>query len=910
MKPKQLILSGWGPYKNKETVDFEQLNTGGVFLITGPTGSGKTTIFDGISYGLFGMPSGSIRERVSMRSDFATADQETFVTLVFEHKGSEYEITRYPKYMRPKKRGDGEIASIEKAILRLPDGGIIEKINSVNEKIVEILGINHHQFKQIAMIAQGEFQSLLVSDSDSKAEIFRNIFGTEIFNEIEHLLAQKGKEAYASVKNLQTRLEESVAPLKDSRHEQVCQAVSGQDISYKDLLGKLKEAIDLDEKQINQLEEKLGKDKNKENKLENLVKDVEKSKSRLEAVSSQLADIEQHKIQVEEVFVQAKEKYSFRPKMQEQLQQLQEKKVTLDNQAEELKKLKEKEDTLKSAESGLEKAKEKLKQLENHCLKAKENIGENIEEDLPQILLAENRRQMDLAVSQLEDAKAEEKQALNLIKDIHKYAQTETETKKAEQLMTEKQHRYRQMDIEYKNAIAGILASKLEDNQPCPVCGSCNHPAPAKLENHVVDEKILNAMELESQEATALWNEKIKEMSVLFETCKAAGNRLGIKEEHIFKEEQWHSVFKENVIQKENAVNQLRLTEGKIKDYEKVQIEKEAQVTVVQKALESFNTAKEIYDAFSKKDNGKNTSIEDITNSLTIVEESINEKKKEISKFENDYETAQLENSTITARYEETKKNITSSNNDYCRDLEALENCVGKENLETIDQIIEQLKDQINLTEKHLKDIQYEHKQNINISQSIETKLKGMDQALTAYGYIRDLENAARGNNQKRMAFEQYVLGAYFEEILLSANIRLGQMTEGRYGLSKVKEVSDKRKKNSLDIEVFDHYTGKCRSVKTLSGGESFKAALALALGLSDVVSSHAGGMDMDILFIDEGFGSLDEGSVETAVDTLMSISGNNRMIGIISHVGELKEKIEQQLVIEKTAEGSRIQAI
>lgn len=940
MKPKKLTLSAWGPYAGCQYVNFETISDG-LFLLTGPTGSGKTMIFDGISYALFGALSGKVRERDTLRSDFAKDSEETYVSLVFEHKGMEYTIIRHPRCIRKKKRGEGEIAVNEKACLYMPDQTVIENLTAVNEKIKDILGVTHEQFKQIAMIAQGEFQELLIADSKKRVEIFRNIFGTEAAERTARILSERSKALYSEIRMHKNRSDEAMASIISDGHDRLSKLLAEpvqNEIQISEALFEAvaddKKALKLTDRQLQALEA----DETAAASEYKLYKEYEMSAQKEEAVLLKLkASIEKNKAQL----LKLQPEFDKLSERENALLKLQ----TAFEETGRLMKLLNERETIKTSVAAAALAAKTDKDHENRLSLALDKDKKTFDE---------NKKAIDAGAGAHADVvKAETKVSENTraigecsllieqcrdfvrIKKIHA-AKVPVYTA-AQENADSLRSRYEAAELLRRQAAAGILAQMLKAGSPCPVCGSQSHPAPAKAVSGVVSEAQLKTMKSDSAAA-----EK--------EAQKLLNELTGLQKEKVLY---WQNISRQ-------AVPVLALDEGRplvgedglfVTErlfYEAVQAEKEALLkkdTVLKHSLLSAKQKKSAYDELVKSQEKLSQTIFKQENALKAAVLKSEASKAEFQKcgalLEDmdsrlpsgiSIEVAIKEKAALERKISVETCGIKKVRDDYHSvglllaseegQLQKSEEIVGKNKAQAaavLEGILKYtdglgadewllLKSEEIRVKKEARDKLYRrYHQNKDISRELKSKNEKMEKLKADYSVVKSLEDAARGNNSRRLEFEQYVLGAYFDEILAAANIRLNHMSEGRYELFRCEKVKDMRRRSSLDIEVLDNYTGRRRSVKTLSGGETFKAALSLALGLSDVIQSYVGGIDIDLLFIDEGFGSLDETSVQTAVDTLMDLAGGSRMVGIISHVSELKERIDTQIVVEKGVCGSII---
>lgn len=1026
MKPQILIISAWGPYKDKVEIDFRKLGEQGLYLITGSTGAGKTTIFDAISFALFGDLSGMVREKDKVRSDFADIDTKTYVELVFTHRRVSYRISRNPRYLRPKKRGGGFTAQSENAELTLPDGKYLEGIASVNEKIEQLLGMNYAQFKQISMIAQGEFQKLLTASSKERTEIFRNIFHTKVYETIQQILTKQSKELRSSIMERKNKMEEAV------------HATKVDDESYQDMLSQenlpvdrivevltksieedqcqevsLQEQLEILEKQAMELYESKIEAKQSAKKLEELQSVKEKHKV-FQEEEKQIKDLEQ-KIQ------KAKRTRKVRPiqlaysNIYQQYNEYKETYQALKEEEEKQEKLYQKWKKAYDSKDKLEALideKKETAQLYEQWMRSFQELGQL------QKSLFGRQQQMEQGKEQLEDRKkiislkedtikeakerftklhsleAEQESLENQIKsrfDRQKryrvLLQLANDLKKMEEELVGLQASYRQLDEEakkkkqkfeyyddcYKKAAAGLLAANLSEGAPCPVCGAVHHPNKAVITNSVLKEEELQKLKREydkalkkvetsqqkaaqchgnviarqeqvKEELTLIQKESISEVKQaeknLQDELKAMETNLRKRQEQLIQREKLAAEMtelendlqkkKEEIEKLEESMELCRkeymITEAGIESVRKnipnhitskeklTLLQKENEVTLKQ-YQKNYN---EILAEYQKAGANRERILglrkqkeEDCKKAKSLFDDKRQEYKEALQ--ENGFDTVESYSESILEDNDISKleTNIQvyyrekKSNEDYL--LRLTKECeqqkpVDLEKLNEQEQVLTEKKKSL---EQRKKECYARSMANERSLVSIQKNKEEMLKLEEIYGKMSDLERVSRGENAYRLIFEQYVLANYFDEILQAANVRLNKMSFGRYSLFRVQQVNDARTKSSLDIEVLDQYTGKLRHINTLSGGESFKAALSLALGMSDVIQQHAGGVKVEALFIDEGFGALDSESLDQALNTLTGLVSEHCMIGIISHVAELKERIEKKILIEKSNMGS-----
>ena len=867
MKPVELRISGWGPYKDLQTIDFTRMEERGLFLITGATGAGKTTIFDAIMYALYGCMSGEVREKGSVRSDFAKPDTPTFVELSMTHGGENYHIYRNPEYLRPRKRkgADGKelTKEKEKAVLTLPDGRSVEGSSEVTRKIEELLCLDYRQFKQISMIAQGEFTKLLTASSQEKTKIFRQIFDTGLYEKMAQILKERSNAIYKEVSGYRHKMDEDVElyyPEEESA-EKFAALVQGEAYDYEAVLAFLKEE-----------KKRIGKEEKE------VLAHYQQLEERTLALNGKLVEA-QKAAELQKSFEWETDRKRLLDSRKEEMQQ----KETLLWKADRAGEIRQQE--LLCEESG--KQIDKIKQQIWHL---QEETGVREQQILTLQKLPEYQADFEAACKlkeKLSDQERESKHNKELCKQLEGqlkqlqevYLKLEQEEKLARQA-------YEETERLYRHNLAGILSSELEENRPCPVCGSVHHPAPAAVtEEHLTKEKVDQAKKewLQKQERTMCQHGETMAVKGKAEQAKEKGCELlksiGQMQE---QEEQLPTQIKELL-----SKYTRKSFEGELNRLLKLRVEsaeKQEQIRSLQEELqkdqELFREREEERDALLMKYGF--VSREEYQGSL-LSKEQIEDGKRELQ----DYEKNCKANEELLQHLKEQVQELVLP------DMETLqvELQAAMEEKRIVQQSLSKKQESRNLTERTLT--------------SLKTKLVSLRETMERYSLVKGLDDLANGNNKKRLVFEQYVLISYFEEILYAANLRLQTMSGGRYELRRVRGIVDARSKDNLEMEVLDYYTGKYRSVKTLSGGESFKVSLSLALGMSDVIQAQSGGIRVETMFIDEGFGTLDGESLDQACLVLQGLTESNRLIGLISHVPELPEKIPDQIRIHKTNTGS-----
>ena len=885
MKPLKIKISAFGPYKNCIDIDFEKLGESGIFLITGDTGAGKTTIFDSISFALFGEVSGSNRPVPSVRSDFADNDTETFVELEFTHKNKKYKIRRNPAYERTKKRGEGTTKTSAEASLEYDDK-VISGTKNVDIKIEEILGINSKQFKQISMLAQGEFLKILFAESKDRTEIFRRIFDTDIYNQIAKRLAYKTRIAKTELEQLKDyfAINSSNIVWKDG-----IQSVQQKDVNelfIQEILEKLQQEIKVNSEQFGKCQEQISKQSDENSKIE---KEITAQKDKNDKIDRCQKLQEEQKV------------------LQEKQEDIKQKEILIQKSQEIINKILPKEDKKKELEKEIS---QKQKVLQD--ISEKIELGNKKEEKFKQVLdLLEIIKVQFQKYSELKDGKTELEDKIKKLQVIIK----EQENKKIasenaqklevewEKLSTE----VLEKEKEFFKEQAGILAEKLKENEPCPVCGSLHHPNLAiKSKSVLTKEELDNLKEKEEKSRKILTDatNKVTEINSKIETLiKEFGEKPDV--------ELYNKKYLEISEELEKAYNQLNDNYKQImlKD---IVIESFEYDIFKEKITNKISKEREEFLKFQTQQEENKKQIDELLQKQEKAQNDYQNTLKELG-FENEeqYKKSVLNNSQIEIFSKEIEKYKTDVTINATKLEEIQKEIKGFEKVDLTAKIQEFNNKKQELENMRKQQMEYHRifENNNRILVDLQTNSKKLDSKIKEFTMVEDLSKIANGTvyGKRRIEFEQFVQASYFDMVIIEANKRLLKMTDNRFLLVRKESSERVSDKIGLELEVIDNYNGKRRDVKSLSGGEAFKAALSLALGLSDVIQSYSGGIVVDTMFIDEGFGSLDTESREQAINTLNQLTDNHKLIGIISHVTELKERIDKKIIVTKSTEGSKI---
>ena len=1037
MRPIKLTISAFGPYASKQVIDFEELKGRNIFVISGKTGAGKTTIFDAISYALYGEASGESRETDSLRSHFADDNTETYVELEFELRGEKYTVNRVPKQKKKKARGEGYTEKSADATLTLPDGKVITKVKNVTDKIIEILGITREQFKQIVMLAQGEFKKLLLADSVEREGIFRKIFNTYDFEKIQAEL--KDKAANLS-KNRTKSKHEMEINLKNIKGEH--DIVIDEYVDFPLVIEKLKDLLERDNniyKTLNEEGQEVDNNlqvKNQEKAIietnNNLLKEKEiitkaleellskedeyknKSKTIIDGKNAkEVKYIEDKLIETTKKLTKREEDYNLSLKNIDSLKLKQEEA----NKLLQIEESKECDREKLSVEiNNLNKLEEKIIELDSlnnkvmHLKQSAENSKLQIinnKKETEELKKSKEEKELQLKdIATLETKKVElesdikaKNKTLDEVRELFKvirsfqntyiehnnkakeYKEFEVEYKKVKE-------NYEKMDDLYKKEQAGILASKLQENEPCPVCGSTNHPNKATIKENLkipTKEELKVAKEnLDKLEKENL--EKINNLTTLNSNkttyLEQVNNHLSMLSATLNIDKTFNSETAKVV---KNLGTELKSVIDKLKDELlkvidkislKVKIEKELNLITTtinerEQNLIKLEESEKIYtteltqnitkiDEYKKEIPENITDLKTLNNLIEVKTKELNISKEKLAKLrlenENLAKKLEGENSTskeINKSIEELKLEIANNKANFNEAIkeQGFDNIQTYEDaklqismVESLEKEVENYNSELKLTKAKQEDIINKTKDIVfmdittideeirsiqNNKKELESKLRELHAIIVGnktilknvenlniefkeieeeYKVLGELADLANGKKAPYISFERYILASYFEDIIEAANIRLEKMTGDRFSLIRKTSKSKGAGQKGLELEIYDNYTDSSRDVSSLSGGESFKASLSLALGLSDIVQSNAGGVSLDTMFVDEGFGTLDPQSLDNAIDSLLELQRGGRLVGIISHVEELKERIDAKLEVTSTSKGSKVE--
>jgi len=1088
MRPNRLTISAFGPYAGRVELDMDQLGTNGLYLITGDTGAGKTTIFDAIAFALFGAASGSSREPFMLRSKYALPETPTEVELVFTYKGKQYTVRRNPEYERPAKRGSKPVLQKAGAELSYPDGRVVTKARDVNAAVREVLGIDRSQFLQIAMIAQGDFMRLLFAETKERQSIFREIFQTGCYQTLQERIKEEAS-------TLSRRYEAA----RSSVEQYVCGAQCGGEDALRPQLELAKEGKMPIPEASELIEKILAQDTQAEAALDAQAGELDRQ---LTAVHTRLVKAEEYRKAEESLKLAEDARRAAEEKLEGLSRQLIEQRArqpereALDQELARLKTELDRYDVLEQKRSEylalerqgetesaeLEKAKAALidaqrlteqwrterKSLEHageerEKLAGKRLLAEGVQERLASLwreleeyqagvrelrraeeacsrtAAAQEKRkreydQQSAAISRrkderkaLEDASARRERLMrerelaeerrtglkSLEKQFSKYKQDCTALEKAQaayQCAFARADRLLE-DYNEKNRVflseqAGILAETLKDGLPCPVCGSPHHPkAACKAERAPSEDELKQAKKAYDQaqeearqtsQAAGVLNGGVQAQRANLEQAvekwlgpciledgpdrltemaeenrkklTAVGRELAEAERQLVRKEE----LEKEITRMEKDLEKMDADMGTLEEQAKAA---ERRRSTCEGSVQSRQTAAQVHLAeiagdcpwkdapvrVKKQQEENQTMIATLNRQIDAEEERIKQKKaldvripkaeKRLEEMERDIASRNEKLLSEAGKRVELKKQLEelAGGLTFARKAEAERHsgrlaekrAAMQEELESVERAcglagkgvaiqkgrIEQIRRQLEASEKidmeqeserrtallkeksaaeeQRKALQIRTAANRGVLQNIREKSSDCAEAERKLTWVKSLYATASGQiSGKKVMLETYIQMSYFDRIIARANTRFMVMSSGQYELKRRPPVGHNQSQGGLELDVIDHHNGTERDVRTLSGGEAFQASLALALGLSDEIQSSAGGIQLDTMFVDEGFGTLDGDALQQAMKALSDLTEGNRLVGIISHVAELKERIDKQIIVTKRRDG------
>lgn len=913
MRPITLTMSAFGPYAAKTVIELDKLGTNGLYLITGDTGAGKTTIFDAITYALYGEASGNTRDVNMFRSKYAEPSTPTEVELTFEYAQKIYTVKRNPEYDRPKARGEGYTTEKANAELHYPDGRVVTRLKEVNKALVDIMGIDRSQFTQIAMIAQGDFLKLLLASTEDRKKIFQKIFRTQCYYQLQERLKQQTGDLVKEY---------------DQTGSSIRQYINGIACHPDDVLklevdkakkGELKntEAVQLVEKLIKQDDaaqqkvlEQIGKlDKQKQKIAAQLAvadnrktteEKQEKAKENLAMETKRLKTLETEK----------NEAAAHQPEVQKAVEAI----AKLEAQLPEYAEMQKKQTERTVLQKALEELAQKIKKEEE----AAEKLAQSIKDLKAEQASLQNAGAAQAAQKAEKDRLAEQQKDLEALKkEYTAYQKLEAQLKKAQADYAQKSEDSGQKRAEYEHknklyldAQAGILAETLTEGMPCPVCGSLEHPHPAQKPENAPTKQELEICKAKAEEAEAATQEASSKASNCIGQVDASRETLQARGQKLLGTDAIEEMERLCCEKQQQTAAALQKAEQQLEEIEKQLGRKAALDQLIPQKEGELDQCKNRRGSYETQQAGDGAKLQAAEKRLKELAEKLSypseaEANQALQKLREQKEAWEKAIQETQKAYDECEKNLAALKGTlegYQKTLQGME----KVDVQAVLAAQAEADQQKAASEEQKREIGDRLAVNGPILENLQPQIGKMEETEKRLQCVQALSDTANGrlSGKEKIMLETYIQMTFFDRIIRRANVRLMVMSGGQYELKRRVNAENNRSQAGLELDVIDHYNGSERSVKTLSGGESFKASLALALGLSDEIQSSAGGIRLDTMFVDEGFGSLDEESLEQAVNALVGLTQGNRLVGIISHVSELKNRIDKQIVVTKEKSG------
>lgn len=917
MKPLELTISAFGPYAGEEHIDFSKVGNGGLYLITGDTGAGKTTVFDALIFALYGTASGNVRSSSMFRSKYASPESKTFVELEFEYGGKVYTIKRNPPYARKAlRKTKSENTLIEEpagAVLTLPDGKTVNGVSGVNKAINSIIGLDRDRFAQVAMLSQGDFLRLLFAPTKDKIDIFRSLFGTEKYLLLQKRISEDMSAAQNGLKLISAKNGQYISALscdENSTYAEELSRLKAEPLLYgsdetASLAAKIidadKAALAETEKlsaEVSSASEKLAA------KLERLALRLDTEK-KLDEINSKAKAAEALTPQLKERFSAAEAEYEKADGLAEQIARERERlsdyaRLSLERQT-----AKEKfglaEQTLKKCESAKKTAFSAENSINEYAAEFETIKGAAEEQARFEAAAAEKDRKM----SELKAFAFEVKGYMDACDALEK---AKAEYVEAAAAANDSISAYNTLERAFLDSQAGVLAQKLTEGEPCPVCGSREHPSPAHIKAENVSEEKLKKARLLAENSRENAVQKSRTAGELSGKEDALRRAVSEKAEKYFGKISIESVkdrikqdFAREKAELARLTQEIALAESRKKRCTELSDLTEKAQAEQKKYTQLASDLSAQAASLSAQAQAAKDSAEKLAAALEFSGED--EAKGHLAKLEKERNEITAEYNGAKSEFEKNTAEIASfrsAASAYASQLEKLPS-EDREKLAEEKASLEGRRRELDLRRMELSS---RVQANSSALKNLTDGFAEQEKAEKRCQMLRSLCDTAGGtlNGKEKITLETYIQTAYLKRITDRANVRFMEMTDGRYELVRSANAESLSGKSGLELDIIDHYNGTTRSVKSLSGGESFEAALSLALGLSDEICSNSGGIQLQSMFVDEGFGTLDEAALTQAVDTLCRLSQSGRTVGIISHVAELKERIDSKIVITKDA--------
>lgn len=1054
MRPVKLMMKAFGPYAEKTPeIDFDAFDDHIPFLITGDTGAGKTTIFDAITFALYGETSGEYRQTKNLKSEYAPEGSDCYVDFSFTHQGKSYRIHRSPEYERPKKRGKGTITESERAVLYCGGEVLEDGVRDVNRAVKELLKIDARQFKQVAMIAQGEFWKLLNAKTEERTKILRTIFMTRGYNDIEEILQKQMKEGEKESLRIQqsvvqhfletaaaedSAFRERLEELKKKAGEKgsawnseefgrILELIRQEDLEKQEIQ---RQSLQKQEEQLNSRKEQLilaqqvnrdfamlrGLAQEKE-MLDCMLPEMKEKQTVLNRQRKAAANVRSHwkavldhERRIKQLAADLAEKERIKAQTEQQRIEAEERKKNADAAEPEAAKLEQKAQSIAADREKYQRREELTRsaavlEKKQADFAAKEQALQKREEELTAQI-----RQYEQTVERFQNASSERIEAEGLQKEGKQLLQTLQELlqsrlpdyDKKEKALAKQKQRYLQEDRQYQeiheaaeqaerlleHCRAGLLAEKLAEGEKCPVCGSVHHPEPAALPPESVTEEQVKALRNDEAKARARKDQVYQKTVELKSSFDAETEHLRETMQNVLESSPF--VIDSGGLSVQELQHLLEQKQGKLETYyaglEQARITAESQERAYRNAYNALKMIREqelpgleqqkkalseeksrisadLARLYGEREAMRDLAYPDWTSAEKEQKQAAHEAEKiknRIRRAGKDHEAAvkaaaaaeaalseklgmQKAEEEKTVQLQNTLQQVLSENGfanaeeflqynvdeavmnrleqeigqfakqlqeneTKCSELERRTEGKAPSDLEQLQKAVDEQNEQVESIRKYGNDLDARLKNNERKRDAIQKQEAEMGESFRKWAIVQRLYKLVRGTTGNgKITLEQYVQASGFDQIIRAANRRLLPMSGGQYELFRSNSQLGKQSQTFLDLDVMDNYTGKRRPVGSLSGGESFQASLSLALGLSDMISSSMGGIQMDALFIDEGFGTLDARSIDSAMETLINLSGANKLVGVISHREELMNALEQQIRVTRDKNGSSL---
>ncbi len=965
MRPLKLSMTAFGPFPGCEVIDFKKFGSSPLFLINGPTGAGKTTILDAICYALYGKTTGDDREGGQMRCDLAPIETLCEISFEFILYDRHFEIRRVPDQPRPKSRGDGFTEQKPEAQLTelLPDGEtkllVGSKVSDATRVIEELTGLTADQFRQVMVLPQGKFRQLLLAESAQREKIFSQLFQTGIYKKLEERL----KEKAAGIRRERDAFLQQQHGILESTDSQGLEELKLELADLNEKLKVLQQYKDATAASFLRAHQDLTNGRSLDQDF-NLLAQLSDRLTALDANREAIGLLKQGLIAAQRAAKLAPlftQRDRSRQGVRDASEKLEECHTSRHSALTRLAAAELEQERLAELQQECDEHKIELQQLEQYRMQL-EQLGRVRQQctDLQlQVDLCSNYRQLLDEREQLDRIDHYVKQQQTIFTLNEKFKEVELSGRKLADLFALKRDETKRLELAWHQGQAALLAAELKTGEACPVCGSCSHPQPAVVAGELPDFQKLEACrdalggldeQLKStrERYVELRTEVKKQTDMVLELGTELGQNLeqtlaALKTSIASREQQVRSCNQQDVIHLQQ-LDRVGL------DEHTRQLGDTLAGAVRERALLETNLPTDFHQ-FETLETRRSKITQDISAKLLLIEQIRNNHRvayagvEAVVAAEKDaaqrlQQARQEEQQSLAACCEGLEKSAFDDENDYLKALRHEEDMIAMQNqiegfneelqqllgarrelenkltglerpeVAVLEQVLNEEQQRKSGAEDNWQQVDSRCKQLNSTLQKLEANKARLDQLDAAYAVIGTLSDVAGGQTGQKVSLQRFVLSVLLDDVLIEASNRLAAMSKGRYRLLRKEDRSKGNKASGLELIVDDAYTGKVRPVATLSGGESFMAALSLALGLSEVVQAYAGGVRLDTLFIDEGFGSLDSESLDLAISTLVDLQAAGRTIGLISHVSELKEQIPLRIDVQQTRNGSRVDLV